>query len=459
LNVILIILDSLRRDHCGFHGNEWIRTPNLDSLAEQSVIFEAAFPESLPTLPVRRALHTGHRTFPFRNWIPEKGDNVFLPGWQRIPEDQYTVAEVLHNAGYATAFITDTYHQFKPSRNYHRGFDQFVFIRGQERDRWQLPSRASADRLGRYLPERYKGTGVEDLLRQYLSNTSMRRREEDYFAPQVFFEAMQWLEGARGLEPFFLVVDSFDPHEPWDPPAWYSEPYYEAGKYTGEAIITPKYSDRRFLDEAEQRYLHSLYCGEVTMVDKWVGNFLDKAERLGMLENTLVILVSDHGHSIGDHGVYGKVPKYLYPELVDIPLLVKHPSGALAGKRVEDFVYNFDVVSTIYALTGLEPPEPVEGVDLWKVAQGASSGREFITTGFNDYFKVRTRKWALVVRRDGQDARLFDLEHDPDWNVDVAADNPKVVEELYAKLLEDAGGEIPDYTGLRAGINGAWYTV
>ncbi len=72
MNFVLIILDSLRRDHCGFHGNEWIHTPNLDALAGQSVIFESAFPESLPTLPVRRALHTGHRTFPSATGSPRK---------------------------------------------------------------------------------------------------------------------------------------------------------------------------------------------------------------------------------------------------------------------------------------------------------------------------------------------------------------------------------------------------
>ncbi|MCK4703100.1 sulfatase-like hydrolase/transferase, partial [Candidatus Bathyarchaeota archaeon] len=85
-NVILIVLDSLRRDHVGAYGNDWIGTPSMDALAAESVLYTNAYPEALPTIPVRRAMYTGMRTFPCRDYKAAKGDVVLIPGWQPIPE-------------------------------------------------------------------------------------------------------------------------------------------------------------------------------------------------------------------------------------------------------------------------------------------------------------------------------------------------------------------------------------
>ena len=99
-NILVIMLDSLRKDHVGYYGNNWIKTPAIDQLAKESVLFTNAYPESLPTLPVRRAMHTGMRTFPNRNYVPRKGDTVMIPGWEPIPENQYTMAEILQKELY-----------------------------------------------------------------------------------------------------------------------------------------------------------------------------------------------------------------------------------------------------------------------------------------------------------------------------------------------------------------------
>src|SRR6266542_165266 len=106
--VILGISDTLRRDYVGVYQRlddgrsqaPWpVHTPNLDAFAEQAVLFTTAYPDALPTLPVRRALHTGQRTWPFRDWVPQRWDNVRNYGWQRIPEEQITLAEILAQAG------------------------------------------------------------------------------------------------------------------------------------------------------------------------------------------------------------------------------------------------------------------------------------------------------------------------------------------------------------------------
>ena len=95
MNIVLVIIDSLRQDHIGAYGNDWIKTPHLDAFAAESARFTRAYPESLPTLPVRRALHTGKRTFPFPGHKDYKGDFSGAPGWGPIPEEQDTLAEIL----------------------------------------------------------------------------------------------------------------------------------------------------------------------------------------------------------------------------------------------------------------------------------------------------------------------------------------------------------------------------
>ncbi len=221
-NVVLVILDSLRKDHIGAYGNPWIKTPNLDALANESLRFTQAYPESAPTICARRAIHTGKRSWPFRDWEPPKGEDILLQGWQPIPEGQKHLAEILKENGYATMFETDNMHQFKASYNFQRGFDAFNFIRGQTTDNyqpmWTFPHERVQDAL-------LKGNvaAMRLQMRQYWanvagSNIGERQSEEDWFAPRVFTGAMELLEAAKEGQPFFLVADSYDPHEPWDTP-------------------------------------------------------------------------------------------------------------------------------------------------------------------------------------------------------------------------------------------------
>jgi arylsulfatase A-like enzyme len=227
-NAIIVVMDTLRADHVGAYGNDWIKTPTLDALAEESIVFTHAFPESLPTIPMRRSLHTGLRSWPFRDWTPEKGVGIPLQGWQRIPEEQVTLSETLVPQGYHTAFITDTYHYFKPSQNFHRGFEQYSWVRGQESDAWRSTLNTDAREIqalvepGLTEAEAYY---QQWLLTQHVANQGERESEEEYQAPRVFREAMDWLEENRGVERFLLLVDVFDPHEPWDPPQKYLDMY------------------------------------------------------------------------------------------------------------------------------------------------------------------------------------------------------------------------------------------
>ena len=219
MNVVVVVLDSLRKDHVGAYGNRWIETPNLDRLAGESLVFERALPESIPTINARRAIHTGTRSWPFKDWVVPKGEDIWLQGWQPIPNGQTTLAQVLKEHGYRSLMVTDNPHQFKPSYNMHEGFDAFDFIRGQTTDNyqpmWTLPQEVLDGVLN---PDGY--------FLQYLANVQGRRGEEDFFALRVFDRASEYLGFATEDDrPFFMVVDSYDPHAPYNPPDEYAGLY------------------------------------------------------------------------------------------------------------------------------------------------------------------------------------------------------------------------------------------
>jgi arylsulfatase A-like enzyme len=444
MNVIVVILDSLRRDHVGVYGNDRIRTPNLDALARESLRFTRAYPESIPTLPARRAIHTGLRTWPFRDWEPPEGETFMPAGWQRIPENQTTLSEILKERLVNTVLLSDTQHLFKASMNFQRGFAVYDWVRGQERDRYRPTTRVSREQVEKYvLPG--NDDSMVDKVRQYLANTANRTSEKDWFAPRLFGMATDFLQTADKGQPFFLVVDCFDPHEPWDPPEEYVSLYDEG--YSGPEPIVPNYSDAGWIGERELERMRALYAAEVTMTDRWFGNFLDKMHSSGLSENTLLIVLSDHGVALGEHDTTGKPFWALWPEITDIPFFIRHPEGKGAGQTSDHYASTHDVAPTVLGFLGLEPPQPMDGQNLSVIFDGGEPGqREHFTLGYDEYVWTRDDRYVMVSRSDGSEARLYDLTTDAEMNTDVAGSNPDVVDRMWNDyVLEDAGGPLPRY--------------
>lgn len=445
MNVILVIIDSLRKDHVGAYGNSWIKTPALDALAKESLRFTQAYPEAFPSIPARRGIHTGIRTFPFRNWEKWSEDDVGLWGWQPIPRDQTTLAEILQREGYYNLFVTDTLHQFRPFYNFHRGFHAFHFVRGQERDFFRPQSSASRKKLDQALIGGPQAAHAEDIMRQYFANTLDRGREEDWFTPQVFLKGMEFLEVSSEAQPFFMVVDNYDPHEPWDPPDNYVTLYGDG--YDGPEPMTSSSGDAGWLTEQQLERMRALYAGEVTMVDRWLGHFLDRMEDLELMDNTLLMVVSDHGHAFGEHGVAGKVPSAMYPELMDIPFFIRHPGGKGAGQTSDFHASTHDIAPTILSFLGVDPPQPMEGQDLSKTLDGDDPGmRSHFTASYHNHVWARDGRYAMFSRNDGEEAKLFDLRSDPEMNKNIAGGNPDIVRRMFDEyVLNDAGGPLPSY--------------
>ena len=449
MNIILVVFDSLRKDCVGAYGSPpWgkVHTPNFDAFARESLVMTQAFPESLPTLPARRALYTGRRVYPFHAGdFRLKGDFVGAPGWGPIPEDQPTLAEMLSAAGYRTGLVSDVYHQFKPSKNFWRGFQQWVFLRGQETDPGRSGPHLTQAELDYWLPQeiRQLRANAVQFTEQCILNLRDRTREEDYFGPRVLKEAAIWLEQNQDAGKLFLVVESFDPHEPWLVPQHYRRMYAPDG---GREQVISTYSDVSTLDPALLARTQANYSGEVTMCDRWFGHFMETVRVLGLLENTMIILTADHGHSIGDGNYLGKRPYPSHPSVLALPLMIRFPRAEAAGKTSDMLVQHTDMAAAILDAAGVEPVQALDGVSfLDDAAAGKPGPRQHVTVGWGSQPTVITKRWWLNCKIDGTGVMLYDLNVPDPFARNVAGDHPAVVNDLFSLAVQDAKGGFPEW--------------
>jgi len=374
----------------GAYGNPRIRTPYLDEFARSSVVFDQHVVSSFPTMPARADILTG--TFSYAHM-----------GWEPLPRHLLTLPEVLSKAGYLTMGVVDTPFFMRNGFGYDRGFDDFIWVRGQGDDT-RPHERADA-----------RGTW---------------RSEEDRLVARTMTEAERWIERHYD-EQFFLYVDTWDPHEPWDAPDYYTAGYREG--YAGEQLYPcyGKWEDAG-LTEDDVDLAHATYCGEVSMVDFWIGRLLAKLDVLGLRENTLVFFTSDHGFYFGEHGYFGKaewehepdasvtqdslVPDWLteswlltvewsplYRELTNVPLMVRGP-GLDPGRR-SAMTTAPDLAPTIMELTGLGHPPTMTGESFHEVLSGkADEHRSFVVSSWPLYLA----EGEIVTAIDSKARRIAD---------------------------------------------------
>jgi len=440
INVALICLDSFRADCLGAMGRKpFMKTPHLDRLAAEGVVFENAFGEGQPTIQYRRALCTGMRSFPFDEKYDTKGLWPNLAGWHKIPPEQPTLAEILLDAGYATGFSSDTYHMFKPTQNFTRGFMSWDFIRGQESDNFRVGPISAVDSR-RFSPP---GKSVSSMALQHLINFQDRKSEDDYSAAKVFASACRFLDDARDMQPFFLWVDAFDPHEPWDPPKRCADLYDPDWAEDWEPIHGIRPDD----EEKIRRRFAANYYGECSFVDKCVGRLLDKLDELGMAQNTLVIATSDHGTEVMDHGAFQKgAHGCLYRHNNEILTVMRLPGRLEPGRRIKGFIQNQDFFPTILKSCGVSAP-PVDGIDFMPLARGETGCvRDFVITGWHNLANVRTHEYSYVCNytvKPREKEWLFDVAADPGEMNNIADRKPEVCAQALGRLEEFLGQGIP----------------
>lgn len=430
-NVVVVVSDTFRRDHLGTYGNREIRTPYLDAFARSSVVFDEHRVASFPTMPARADILTGTFSYTFM-------------GWEPLPAHLPTLPELLSGAGYLTMGVVDTPYFIRGGFGYDRGFDDFIWVRGQ---------------------------GDDTRPRERSDYRSTWREESDRLVARTVTEAERWLE-RHYKEQFFLYVDTWDPHEPWDAPEYYTALYRP--DHAGRQIY-PAYAkwEEAGLTKEDVELAHATYCGEVTMVDFWIGRLLAKLDVLGLRENTIVIFLSDHGFYFGEHGYFGKAewindnhavlsgdavvpgwlaeswlltvaPSPLYGELTRVPLIVRVP-GVSPGRR-QALTTAPDLAPTILELVGLEAPLTAQGWPFAGVIRGArEEHRPFVISSWPLYFAegeftsavdsrtrriasympitVATKDRTLILGGPGQPPELYDRPEDPHELANVWSSN------------------------------------
>ncbi len=452
MNIVLVVFDSLRKDCLGAYGTSppWgkVHTPQLDAFAREALVFDRVFPEVLPTLPVRRALYTGQRAYPFFDADYRlKGDEVYAPGWGPIFEGQTTLAETLRDQGnYRTGLVSDLYHMFKPSKNFTRGFDQWTFLRGQELDPYRSGPDPTKEEIDHWLAldlQGDTGNGVE-FIRRCLRNMNGRSHEEDHFNARVMIEAARWLEENKDAENFFLTVECFDPHEPWFVPDSYRRLYDDS---EGREHVISIYDEVGRMPADLLRRAQANYSGLITMCDRWFGYLMQKLQALRMLDNTIVVVLSDHGHSIGDGDYVGKRGYPSRAEVFEVALMIRHPDGAGADQHADLFLQHTDVSAQLLDFAGIAPTQPLDGKPFWEAALRAENhpGRDHVTVGWGDAVTVINERWWMNCKVDGSGPLLHDLSSEFPFSTNNADEHPKIVEALFSQGVADGGGKFPEY--------------
>jgi len=445
LNLIVLVSDSFRADNLAVYGSNLVDTPNLNDFAKESIVFDSFYPEGLPTIPIRRQLYTGRRIFPTHLYFQQ--DSVKLPGWHELFVEDVTLSETLLAAGHQTALIADLPHFFKPGRNFHRGFNYFEWVRGQEIDYYAQAPRVTAD-FSTLFPADYlqlvegKPGGREEafpvFLNQYLANRKRWIKRAPSIVEATAASTIEWLKDNHDQGPFYLQVEVFDPHEPWDPPAHFLEKYLKDP--TQHSWPEPPYGNVTVPEEGVKR-LRANYAGEASNVDHWYGEVLKTIKSLGLYENSVIVFLADHGVLLNEQGQWAKGPERLRKQVTHVPLIVHLPGRQYAGKRIPGFVQTPDVLPTVLRRLGINPPARATGEDLWPYITGEKTNqRKFAISSYGYIASVRTPEWnySAVWNKDKYQGnyppQLYDLKHDPDELKSVADQHPQVQTDLHAIL-------------------------
>ncbi|HEV2273841.1 MAG TPA: sulfatase [Acidobacteriaceae bacterium] len=453
LNLLVIVSDTFRHDNLACYGPKWLdklETPNLDRFSEKAVTFRDAYAEGMPTLVIRRTLYTGRRVIPTHYFRQQ--EQVQLPGWHPIYNEDVTLSETLNEAGYTSTLISSLYHQFKPSKNFHRGFHTWRWVRGLEFDYYgtsphgllDIGDLVSSDYLARF-------PGIHSMLSQYKANRNLWQQHGESVGQLTAQEAIRWLNDNHGQRPFYLQVEFFNPHEPWDPPRRFLEKYM--ANASGPSFIEPPYDTVPLSDEIKTRF-RANYAGAVSCVDNWIGNLLDTIQQFGLFENTVVVFMSDHGAMLGERGQFLKGPDKLRGQVTHIPLLVQTPGNPYAGRKVPGFVQVPDVMPTLLSLLDLKPPSRVTGTNVWPlVTEESKKVRDSVVHTYGWVGAVRNHEWSYseIWQPEAYQEQfhvspgtpvaiykpqLYNLEQDPKELTDVAEKYPDIARQMSAMMKD-----------------------
>jgi arylsulfatase A-like enzyme len=400
MNVVYIVIDTLRADHLGCYGYKRNTSPNIDRLASEGVLFEHAFPSDVPTQPAYTSMFTGLRGI--------HTGIISHSYFETLSEDTPVLPELLAQNGVTTAAVSTL-----------------------------------------YTMRRWFARGFEYNMNPAAGN---RRKLQQVDAEEINAFAIPWIEEHKD-EPFFLFLHYWDPHGLYIPPEKYRGLFYDGDPYDPDNhsldylkshpvwAFTKAQVDSIGENITDLEYVISQYDAEIRYVDDQVQLVFDTLDRLGLSDDTLIILTSDHGESMGEHNFYFDHFE-VYDTTIHVPLIMKHPQVLPKGKRVDELIQStVSIAPTVLNHCGFEPPAHMKGLDLVEIAKGGPGYPEIVSNQglWTAKRAIRTKEWKLIKTShkafwDTPERELFKIDEDPGETVNLAESRPDVVDMLELRL-------------------------
>ena len=389
-NIVLIVADDLGYSDLGCTGSADIRTPHIDSLAADGVLFTSAYVSASVCSPSRAGMLTGRYQQRFGH-EDNLGPTAFLDSMTGLPVGEKTIGDLLKASGYVTGIVGKWHLGVEPHFHpFERGFDEFYgFLQGGHDYFSNLANGPLVD-----------GTTCVDV--------------PEYLTRALTTRAVEFVEGHHD-RPFFLYLSYNAVHTP------YQAPEEDLDRVQAEG-------------DEERR----IYAAMVEVMDAGVGSLLEKLEEHGLAENTLVVFLSDNGgvvrkDSPARNGSFRGGKSTLFEGGIRVPLIMKYPARYPSGTRFDDPVTALDLLPTFGGLSAASHVWPVtlDGVDLTPFVAGEARERphDVLLWRRLDDFAIRRGDHKLVRQGQGP-PKLFDLALDPQESLDIASDNAELVRQL-----------------------------
>lgn len=380
----MVMFDTLTRDFLSCYGNDRVRTPNFDRLAGRCCTFDTFYGGSMPCMPARRELHTGNYNFLHRSWGP-------------LEPFDFSCFQALSDAGVYTHLCSDHSHYWEDGGcTYHNRYSSWEGFRGQEGDRWA--PRDTVHGLPDGLSPLQKTKGPSPL--QHVANLARQPREQDMSGVKTFDAGLDFIESHADRDDWFLQIECFDPHEPFEVPQRFRELY---GLTEPPKLNWPAYGPVDAEAHAEElSEARREYAALVSMCDEQLGRVLDAFDAHNMWDDTLLIVNTDHGFLLGEHGYLGKNFWPMHQEIIHTPFFM-HVPGGVEGERRRALCQTVDIAPTLLEWFELSVPDGMDGRSLLDVAAsdepvrtyalfGAHGNHVCITDGDYVYMRAAARE-------------------------------------------------------------------
>jgi len=364
MRAIMVMFDSLNRHMLPNYGCDWTHAPNFKQLGEKTVVFDQCYAGSLPCMPARRELHTGRYNFLHRSWGP-------------IEPFDHSMPEILKQNGVYTHLVTDHQHYWEDGgATYHPRYSSFEIVRGQEGDPWK----GNVKKLDKPETETHRFLANSNMFRQDMINRSYFELEENHPQAVTFSLGLEFIERNKDEDHWFLQLETFDPHEPFFAYQHYKDLYPH--EYKGKHFDWPPYY---FVQEREEVVEHGKYeyAALLSMCDHYLGRVIELMDIHDMWKDTMLIVNTDHGYLLGEHGWWSKSVMPVYQEIAHTPLFVWDPRVGIKGERRHSIVQTVDLAPTLLEFFGLPLPGNMDGKPLKQTIQSDQPIRETALSGYH----------------------------------------------------------------------------